>query len=63
VEGSTAGSRCGLAVPNDRYQCRDIKELIMQFLKKMETENARFLKVTLDAYRDELEAQLRKTAH
>lgn len=40
----------------------NIKESIMQFLKKMETENARFLKVALDAYRDELEAQLRKTA-
>jgi hypothetical protein len=40
----------------------NIKESIMQFLKKMETENARFLKVALDAYRDELDLQLRKTA-
>ena len=32
----------------------------MQFLKAMEVENSRFLKVAIEAYGDEVEAQLRK---
>jgi TIR domain len=39
---------------------KSIKEAIMQFLKAMEVENSRFLKVAIQAYGDELEAQLRK---
>jgi TIR domain len=39
----------------------NIKESIMLFLKTMETENARFLKTALEAYRDELDAQLRNS--
>jgi hypothetical protein len=40
----------------------NIRESITQFLQKMETENARFLQIALDAYGDELKAQLRKKA-
>jgi hypothetical protein len=32
----------------------------MQFLKAMEVENSRFLKVAIQAYGDELDSQLRK---
>jgi hypothetical protein len=39
---------------------KSIKAAIMQFLKVMEVENSRFLKVAIQAYGDELEAQLRK---
>jgi hypothetical protein len=35
---------------------KSIKEAIMQFLKAMEVENSRFLKVAIQAYGDELDA-------
>ena len=38
-----------------------IRNAITAFLAKMEVENGRFLRVAIDAYRDELEVQLRKS--
>lgn len=37
-----------------------VKEAILTFLKEMEVENSRFLQVALDAYKEELEGELRK---
>jgi hypothetical protein len=40
-----------------------IKDTIMHFVKDIKSENARFLREAADAYRDELEVQLGKTAN
>jgi hypothetical protein len=56
----------GLPPPNTPISTeirKTIKEAIVQFLKKMESENSRFLKVAVAAYSEELEVELRKTAH
>jgi hypothetical protein len=37
-----------------------VKEAILAFLKEMGAENSRFLQVALDAYTEELKAELRK---
>jgi hypothetical protein len=41
----------------------NIRSAIMQFLKTIERENSRFLKVAIQAYCEELDVQLRKTAN
>jgi hypothetical protein len=49
-----------LAAPVNAANRTKIKEAIHRFLEKMEDENARFLQVAIEAYQDELKAQLRK---
>jgi hypothetical protein len=50
------------SVPINGSNRSQIKEAIEKFLNQMAVENARFLRVAVDAYREELEVQLRVPA-
>jgi hypothetical protein len=52
----------GRDAPINRENRPKIKQSIMQFMKKVESVNAHFLRVAADVYHAELEEQLRKTA-